>query len=73
MLKKLICLSLVVLFVFSLSACGKTKILHCDNCDAEVEVAENSNMTEEWELFCSACEKELGLDTIISDEDVPLN
>ena len=51
------------------TGCGKaataTRIVHCDRCGKEVSVPEDSNMTDDWILYCSDCEKELGLDTII--------
>ena len=49
----------------ALSGCGSKKILHCDNCGREISVDADSNMTDEWLLYCSECEKELGLDDIV--------
>jgi endogenous inhibitor of DNA gyrase (YacG/DUF329 family) len=40
-------------------ACNKVT-LHCDNCGKEVKA--DNNMTEEWLIFCSDCEKELDVD-----------
>ena len=44
--------------------CGKTKILHCDNCNAEVEVSAKSNMDEDWAIYCDACDKLLFSDLV---------
>ena len=70
-MKKRICILLAAILLLSavLTGCGKaataTRIVHCDNCGKEIEVPEDSNMTDDWILYCSDCEKELGLDTII--------
>ena len=48
--------------------CGKTmqtRVVHCDHCGKEIEVPADSNLTDEWILYCTDCEKELGLDTLI--------
>jgi len=62
MLKRIIAILLIALTVFTLSACGKVT-LHCDGCGKEVKCTKD--MDEEWIIYCSDCEKELGLDTII--------
>ncbi len=64
MVKRFVCAALAVIMTFALASCGKTKILHCDNCNAEVTVSEKSNMTEEWTLYCASCEEQLGMDTL---------
>ena len=69
-MKKRICIFLAAIILLSalLTGCGKptaTRIVHCDNCGKEIEVPEDSNMTDDWILYCTDCEKELGLDTII--------
>ena len=43
----------------------ETKTLHCDRCGKAVEVNADSVMEEDWILYCSDCEKELGLDNLI--------
>jgi len=47
-----------------LTGCGEKKTLHCDRCNTAVEVEADSNMTEEWILFCAKCAKETGVDTL---------
>ena len=64
-MKKLIVLLLALSMLTFLASCGEKKFLHCDNCNKEVEVDASSNMEEDWSVFCSDCEKELGLDTIV--------
>ena len=44
---------------------ARTRVVHCDRCGKEVAVAEDSNITDDWILYCTDCEKELGLDTLI--------
>lgn len=58
-MKKLFALALVAALCLSLTACG-SKTLHCDGCGAEVQVAQNSNMEEDWIIFCHDCEEEMG-------------
>ena len=48
------------LVLYGPMGCGKTRIVHCDRCGKEITVPENSNVTEEWILFCEDCEKEVG-------------
>ena len=63
-MKRFMLMLMVALAVLALAGCGeeKTKILHCDNCNTEIEVPESSAMTEEWMLYCVKCNKELGID-----------
>ena len=62
MLKRILALLLIALMVFTLCSCGKVT-LHCDNCGKEVKCSKD--MDEEWIIYCSECEKELGLDSIV--------
>ena len=56
---------ILALFLFaSLVCCGKQKTVHCDRCGKELHVSADSNVDESWILYCSDCEKELGLDTL---------
>lgn len=55
-MKKLITLSLVILLVLSLTACGSKNILHCDGCGKEVSA--DAKMNEDWIVYCSDCEPE---------------
>ncbi len=47
-----------------LVSCGKQKTVHCDRCGKELHISADSNVDESWTLYCSDCEKELGLDTL---------
>ncbi len=58
-MKKSLAIMVALLMVLSFSACGKTKTLQCDGCDAEVEVSVDSNMDDDWIVYCEDCEKEL--------------
>lgn len=55
-MKKVFCLALVLVMI--LGGCG-TRKLTCDGCGAAITVREKSNVTDEWIVFCSTCEKEL--------------
>lgn len=59
MIKKALVLLLTLSLLFTLLACGATKILHCDHCGTEVKVKENSNMEEDWIIYCETCNEEL--------------
>lgn len=48
--------------------CSKTKKLHCDNCNKEVEVQKNSNMEESWLIYCDECNEELFGDNPLLNE-----
>ena len=51
----LFCLALALL----LSGCGKeTRTITCDGCGAEIAVDADSNITDEWIVFCKTCEEE---------------
>ena len=59
-MKKIICLFLVVAFMFSFAACGaETVTLHCDGegCDNTVELktGKDSSPDESWIIFCDDC------------------
>ena len=64
-MKKLITLILALSMLTFLFSCGEKKILICDGCGKEVEVEASSNMTDDWTVYCSDCEKDLGLDTVV--------
>ena len=55
-MKKVLCLALVI--VMFLTGCG-LRTLTCDGCGKAITVREKSNVTEDWIVFCSTCEKEL--------------
>lgn len=68
MMKKLICILLVISIFTLLAGCKGTKTLHCDSCNAEVVVKEDSNMTEDWIIYCESCNEELfGDDPILGN------
>lgn len=59
MIRKIIVFCLVMLFVANIASCGEKKVLHCDKCNAEIEVSANSNMNEEWGMLCGDCNEEV--------------
>lgn len=68
MLKKILVAIIALSVLVCFAGCGAKKTLHCDNCQAEVQVDEDSNMTEEWILYCEPCNEELfGDDPILGN------
>lgn len=66
MLKKIIALLCAVCMLLCCAACGEKKILHCDHCGDEVAVDADSNMEEDWIIYCGPCNEELfGNDPIL--------
>ena len=66
-MKKLICLLLALVLVLTLAACGNARTVTCDGCGEEIKVKGNSNITDEWIVYCKTCETELfGEDGLIS-------
>ena len=59
MIKRIIVFLLVLLLFVTLTSCGEKKILHCDNCNVEVKVDADSNMEEDWSIFCAECNEKL--------------
>ena len=55
-MKKIICVVMLIAMFLSATGCVKTKTLHCDDCNKEIIVKENSNMDESWNIFCEDCE-----------------
>ncbi len=56
MTKRLISTLLILTALVCFSSCaGETKTLTCDGCGKLVEVEADSNMTDEWILFCAEC------------------
>ena len=56
MLKKAMILLMVLALMLGMTACAKeTKELTCDGCGKTVMVEADSNMDEDWILFCEEC------------------
>lgn len=47
--------------LFAACGAGEKKIVHCDRCNAEIKVEADSNVTEDWTIYCDDCDKELGI------------
>ena len=56
-MKKGIFLLLGLALCLGLCACGAERTVHCDSCGKEVQVDADSNITEDWILFCKECEE----------------
>ena len=51
----LFCLALALL----LPGCGKeTRTITCDGCGTEITLDADSNITDDWIVFCKTCEEE---------------
>lgn len=61
--------SMLILLTAVLAGCSQpTKAVHCDSCGKEVKIAADSNMDDDWIIYCKDCEKELGLDQIVPEK-----
>lgn len=70
MAKRILSLLILAAMVLALAACGEPKTVHCDRCGAEIVLEADSNIDEEWILFCGDCEEELyGDNPLISPGD----
>lgn len=58
-MKKTLCILMTAGILFTLTACAKTKALHCDNCGKEITVKESSDMDDSWLIYCEECNEEL--------------
>ena len=67
-MKKILCVIMTIVMLFAFTACGKTKVLHCDKCGKEVAVKESSNMEEDWILYCGECNEELFGGTLVEKQ-----
>lgn len=67
-MKRIVIMFFVLVILLSLSACVKTKVLHCDHCGKEVSVRQDSNMEEDWTIYCEECnEKLFGDDPVLGN------
>ena len=56
MLKKIVLALVILSFVLCTVSCKKeTRQVTCDGCGKLVEIDADSNMTDEWILFCKEC------------------
>ena len=67
-MKKVLCFLAAASLLFALGGCAKTKTLHCDKCNEEIVVKENSDMNEDWGIYCEDCHEELfGNDPVLGN------
>ena len=66
-MKKILLIISALLLILSFAGCtAATKTINCDNCGKEIEIAADSNVNDDWSIFCEECEEELGV--IIAEE-----
>ena len=59
-MKKIIAVVLAMLLcLLFLTGCVATKELTCDHCGKTVKVPEDSNLEEDWIIYCKKCNNEL--------------
>jgi hypothetical protein len=51
-------LALVLALCALLCGCKEERIVKCDRCGKELTIDADSNMTDEWIIFCNECELE---------------
>ena len=66
-MKKLVLLLAALLIL--LPGCGETKTVTCDHCGAQIELPKNSNVEEDWIVFCKTCENDLFEDNPVVSPD----
>lgn len=55
-MKRIVLLVLALAMALSLAGCGKEmRSVTCDKCGREISVEADSNITDEWIVFCEDC------------------
>ena len=68
-MRKLALLLALLTLLTVLTGCGEPKTVSCDHCGATIELTRDSNITDEWIVFCKTCEEELfGDNPVVSPE-----
>ena len=67
MKRVVICLLLVAMLLMTTACAKENRSVTCDGCGTAITVDADSNITDEWILFCKTCEKErFGEDGIVA-------
>ena len=68
-MKRFALLIALLVLLAVLTGCGEPKTVSCDHCGATIELTKDSNITDEWIVFCKTCEEELfGDNPVVSPE-----
>ncbi len=67
-MKKFTALLMIFAILFAFAGCGKKKVLKCDHCGSDVQVDADSNMNDDWIIYCETCNVKFGFDTLVSEE-----
>ncbi len=69
MAKRILAALLVLVMLLGLAACGEKRIVHCDHCGSEVKIDADSNMEEDWIIYCGPCNQELFGGTLVEKSE----
>ena len=70
MTKRILALVIVLALMLTLAACGGEKrIVHCDHCGDEVKIDADSNMEEDWIIYCGPCNEALFGGTLVEKSE----
>lgn len=50
---------LLAILLLLLSGCGETRTVTCDHCGDTIQLPQNSNIEDDWIVFCNTCEENL--------------
>ena len=67
-MKKIIALMMIFAMLLAFAGCGEKKNLTCDHCGKDVQVVADSEMNDEWIIYCDECNINLGFNTLVSEE-----
>lgn len=67
-MKKIIAFMMILTALLALAGCGENKTLRCDHCGTDVQVAADSEMNDDWIIYCDDCNVKFGFDTLVSKE-----
>ena len=60
-------LPVFAVLLLTFSGCGEPRTVHCDHCGGEITLEADSNITEDWIVFCKQCEEDLFADNPVVD------
>lgn len=61
MAKRIIITVIAASLVFVLASCG-AKTVKCDHCKEDIKVSADSNITDDWIMYCKDCNESLKIE-----------